>query len=80
MAFPPKSLRRLRPRDRQVYLNYLRKSTEGMNIHNFLLDFTGGTLSVAQLCMDARSVRSVRLCVAALPPPPARSSRRAGAG
>eukprot|EP00045_Choanoeca_perplexa_P004143 m.35707 g.35707 ORF g.35707 m.35707 type:complete len:310 (-) comp12420_c0_seq3:88-1017(-) len=38
----------------QVYLNYKRKSTDGMNIHNFLLDFTGGSLSVAQLCMDAR--------------------------
>ena len=29
-----------------------------MNIHNFLLDFTGGTLSVAQLLMDARYVSS----------------------
>ncbi|EDQ89689.1 uncharacterized protein MONBRDRAFT_8067 [Monosiga brevicollis MX1] len=38
----------------KLYLNHKRRSTEGMNIHNFLLDFTGGSLSVAQLCLDAR--------------------------
>ncbi|EGD78819.1 hypothetical protein PTSG_01794 [Salpingoeca rosetta] len=37
----------------QVYMNYKRKSTAGMNVHNFLLDFLGGVLSVAQLMMDS---------------------------
>ena len=37
----------------QVLLNWRRKSTLGWNIHNVLLDFTGGILSVAQLCLDA---------------------------
>lgn len=36
----------------QAWMNYRRKSTVGVSIHNFLLDFTGGTLSVAQLLMD----------------------------
>ncbi|CAJ1422387.1 unnamed protein product, partial [Effrenium voratum] len=37
----------------QVWLNYKRKSTAGWTIHNVLLDFTGGLLSVAQLLLDA---------------------------
>jgi cystinosin len=37
----------------QCYLNFKRKSTVGCNIDNFLLDFVGGSLSVAQLIMDA---------------------------
>ncbi|KAF9981547.1 hypothetical protein BGZ65_003816 [Modicella reniformis] len=37
----------------QVYLNYSTQSTVGWSIHNILLDFTGGTLSVAQLVLDA---------------------------
>jgi len=37
----------------QVWMNYRRKSTEGWNIANVLLDFTGGLLSVAQLLVDA---------------------------
>jgi len=37
----------------QAWMNYRRKSTVGVSIHNFLLDFTGGTLSVAQLLMDS---------------------------
>eukprot|EP01061_Rhynchopus_euleeides_P009793 TRINITY_DN1908_c0_g1_i3.p1 TRINITY_DN1908_c0_g1~~TRINITY_DN1908_c0_g1_i3.p1 ORF type:complete len:358 (+),score=159.19 TRINITY_DN1908_c0_g1_i3:171-1244(+) len=36
----------------QVYLNYSRKRTTGWNIWNVLLDFTGGSLSVAQLLID----------------------------
>jgi cystinosin len=36
----------------QFYLNYKRKSTEGWNIHNILLDFTGGSLSLLQLLLD----------------------------
>jgi cystinosin len=36
----------------QVYLNYKRKSTVGWTIYNVLLDFTGGSLSVAQLLID----------------------------
>jgi len=36
----------------QVYLNFRRKSTEGWNIWNVLLDFTGGLLSVVQLLLD----------------------------
>ena len=37
----------------QVYLNAVRKSTDGWNIDNVVLDFTGGTLSLAQLLLDA---------------------------
>jgi len=37
----------------QVWMNYKRKSTVGWNIHNVLLDFSGGALSVAQLLYDA---------------------------
>lgn len=37
----------------QVVLNYKRKSTIGWNIWNVLLDFEGGTLSLAQLLMDS---------------------------
>lgn len=36
----------------QAVLNWQRKSTEGWSIHNVLLDFAGGSLSVAQLVMD----------------------------
>jgi len=39
----------------QVWLNYKRQSTEGWNIVNVLLDFTGGLLSDAQLIFDAAS-------------------------
>ncbi|KAG0210433.1 hypothetical protein BGX28_009342 [Mortierella sp. GBA30] len=37
----------------QVYLNYSTQSTVGWSIHNILLDFTGGALSIAQLVLDA---------------------------
>merc|ERR1712176_1501274 len=37
----------------QVWMNYQRKSTEGWNIYNVLLDFIGGALSVLQLMIDA---------------------------
>ncbi|RKP14367.1 PQ loop repeat-domain-containing protein [Piptocephalis cylindrospora] len=37
----------------QMYLNFKRKSTTGWSIGNILLDFTGGTLSVAQQFLDA---------------------------
>ena len=33
----------------QAYMNYRRKSTMGWSIGNILLDFTGGTLSIAQM-------------------------------
>ncbi len=33
-------------------MNYSRKSTVGWNIDNVVLDFTGGSLSVAQLLLD----------------------------
>lgn len=36
----------------QAYYNYVRKSTEGWNIHNILLDFTGGSFSFAQNILD----------------------------
>lgn len=39
----------------QMYLNFKRKSTEGWNIYNVLLDFTGGTLSFSQLFIDCIS-------------------------
>ncbi|KAJ2162495.1 hypothetical protein GGF46_000626 [Coemansia sp. RSA 552] len=39
----------------QAWLNYRRKSTVGWSIHNIILDFTGGTLSFAQLILDAAS-------------------------
>jgi len=38
----------------QVWLNFRRKSTEGWNIYNVILDFTGGLLSNLQLLLDAR--------------------------
>ncbi|XP_042230869.1 cystinosin homolog [Homarus americanus] len=37
----------------QAYYNYRRKSTSGWSIGNILLDFTGGTLSVAQMFIIA---------------------------
>ncbi|SAL99160.1 hypothetical protein [Absidia glauca] len=37
----------------QLWMNYRRKSTIGWSIHNIILDFTGGLLSVAQLVLDA---------------------------
>lgn len=37
----------------QVVLNHRRKSTQGWNIWNVLLDFEGGSLSLAQLLMDS---------------------------
>ncbi|KAG0378525.1 hypothetical protein BGX24_003558 [Mortierella sp. AD032] len=37
----------------QVYLNYASQSTVGWSIHNILLDFTGGALSISQLVLDA---------------------------
>eukprot|EP00048_Salpingoeca_helianthica_P021695 m.13865 g.13865 ORF g.13865 m.13865 type:complete len:317 (+) comp6301_c0_seq1:31-981(+) len=37
----------------QAYMNYRNRSTVGCNIHNFLLDFTGGVLSLAQLLLDS---------------------------
>ena len=36
----------------QVLLNCRRRSTAGWTIHNVLLDFTGGALSLGQLVMD----------------------------
>mmetsp|Transcript_18511 Transcript_18511/g.55827 ORF Transcript_18511/g.55827 Transcript_18511/m.55827 type:complete len:227 (-) Transcript_18511:526-1206(-) len=37
----------------QLWLNYSRRSTEGWNIDNIILDFTGGALSLSQLVLDA---------------------------
>ncbi|KAF9185279.1 hypothetical protein BGZ51_002754 [Haplosporangium sp. Z 767] len=37
----------------QVYINWFSQSTVGWSIHNILLDFTGGVLSLAQLVLDA---------------------------
>lgn len=37
----------------QVRSNYLRKSTEGWNIHNIILDLTGGVFSLAQNIVDS---------------------------
>ena len=39
----------------QVLINWRRKSTAGWSIHNVLLDFTGGLLSVLQQCGDAQA-------------------------
>lgn len=36
----------------QVWMNFRRRSTEGWNIFNVLLDFSGGLLSVLQLVLD----------------------------
>ncbi|KAF7727541.1 hypothetical protein EC973_007414 [Apophysomyces ossiformis] len=36
-----------------AWLNFRRKSTVGWSIYNILLDFTGGSLSIAQLLLDA---------------------------
>ncbi|GAA5839234.1 hypothetical protein JCM11251_006014 [Rhodosporidiobolus azoricus] len=37
----------------QAVINYKRKSTEGWSVGNILLDFTGGSLSLAQLVLDS---------------------------
>jgi cystinosin len=39
----------------QVIINHRRRSTGGWSIHNVLLDFTGGLLSVIQQCGDAQA-------------------------
>jgi cystinosin len=39
----------------QVIINHRRRSTGGWSIHNVLLDFTGGLLSVVQQCGDAQA-------------------------
>ena len=41
----------------QVALNFRRKSTDGWNIDNVLLDFTGGGLSFGQQMMDCACAR-----------------------
>ena len=41
----------------QVWLNYKRQSTDGWNMHNVLLDFGGGLLSLVQLLMDGAVTR-----------------------
>lgn len=38
----------------QAYLNCTRRSTLGWSIGNVLLDFAGGVLSLAQLCVDSK--------------------------
>lgn len=48
---------RLPPGPSQVWLNYTRRSTDGWNIDNVLLDFTGGVLSLTQLLLDAGCAR-----------------------
>lgn len=37
----------------QVYLNYKRKSTVGWSLANVILDFTGGSLSMLQIFINA---------------------------
>lgn len=37
----------------QAWVNYKRKSTQGWSIYPMLLDFAGGWLSLAQLCIDS---------------------------
>jgi cystinosin len=37
----------------QAWMNFRRKSTVGWSIGNILLDFTGGTLSILQMCLIA---------------------------
>ena len=44
----------------QVYSNYKRKSTIGWNIHNILLDFTGGILSFIQNIIDYNNFSIIR--------------------
>ena len=44
----------------QVYSNYKRKSTIGWNIHNILLDFTGGMLSFIQNIIDYNNFSLIR--------------------
>jgi cystinosin len=41
-------------------LNRKRKSTTGWSIGNILLDFTGGTLSIVQLVLDAVRLGDIR--------------------
>ena len=44
----------------QVLLNYQRKSTNGYNIWNIILDCTGGLLSLFQLVFDAADMNDLR--------------------
>eukprot|EP00922_Rhytidocystis_sp_ex-Travisia-forbesii_P035509 GHVS01052713.1.p2 GENE.GHVS01052713.1~~GHVS01052713.1.p2 ORF type:complete len:330 (+),score=82.47 GHVS01052713.1:1161-2150(+) len=37
----------------QVYLNFVSKSTEGMSVYSFVLDFTGGVFSLLQNGLDS---------------------------
>ncbi|KAF2074737.1 hypothetical protein CYY_003969 [Polysphondylium violaceum] len=37
----------------QAFMNFKRKSTVGWSIGNVLLDFTGGVLSLLQMCLDS---------------------------
>ena len=58
----------------QVFINIRRKSTAGWSIHNVMLDFTGGLLSVAQQIGDAQSTGNwAGMCVRG-------RARRAAAG
>jgi cystinosin len=41
----------------QAYLNWQRQSTDGWNIDNVVLDFSGGSLSLGQLFLDASCAR-----------------------
>lgn len=43
----------------QVYLNWKRKSTVGWSIHNIVLDFSGGSLSLIQNLIDSINGQSV---------------------
>ncbi|PAV61648.1 hypothetical protein WR25_00671 isoform B [Diploscapter pachys] len=42
----------------QAYFNYRRKSTVGWSIGNVLLDFTGGTLDILQMILQASNVNN----------------------
>jgi cystinosin len=45
----------------QVLLNFTRKSTQGFNVWNIILDCTGGLLSLFQLIFDAADMKALRV-------------------
>lgn len=51
----------------QAVYNYRRKSTSGWSIGNILLDFTGGTLSMLQMILNAYNYGKSQLDISVVP-------------
>ena len=46
----------------QVYLHYIKKSTEGWSIYSVMLDFCGGIFSFLQMGVDAINNGKITSC------------------